>query len=53
MTTTKPNKMDEYIAEFPKDKQIFLEQIRATIKKNSTRGRRSNKIYHADFHSGR
>ena len=33
MTTTKPNNMDEYIAEFPKDTQIFLEQIRSTIKK--------------------
>jgi len=33
MTTTQPNNIDEYIAQFPKDTQNNLEQIRATIKK--------------------
>jgi uncharacterized protein YdhG (YjbR/CyaY superfamily) len=30
---TKPNNIDEYIAGFPKDTQVILEEIRATIKK--------------------
>ncbi|PSL48321.1 uncharacterized protein YdhG (YjbR/CyaY superfamily) [Chitinophaga niastensis] len=33
MITTKPNDIDEYIAGFPKEIQIILEQVRATIKK--------------------
>ena len=33
MTTHKPKNIDEYIAGFPQDTQIILEQIRATIKK--------------------
>ena len=33
MTTTKLNTIDEYIAAFPEDVQVMLEQIRATIKK--------------------
>ena len=30
---TKPTNIDEYIADFPKDVQKILEQVRATIKK--------------------
>ena len=30
---TKPTNVDEYIAGFPKETQLILEQIRATIKK--------------------
>ncbi len=33
MRTSKPNGIDEYIAGFPKDLQIILQQIRTTIKK--------------------
>jgi len=33
MPTTKPDSIDGYIADFPKDIQKILEQIRATIKK--------------------
>lgn len=33
MKATKPNTIHEYIAEFPKDIQVILEEIRATIKK--------------------
>lgn len=32
-TNTKPNNIDEYIADFPKDVQKILEQVRTTIKK--------------------
>lgn len=33
MATNKPNNIDEYIARFPAETQIVLEQIRATIRK--------------------
>src|SRR2546423_15286514 len=33
MKTTKPENVEEYIAGFPKETQILLEQIRATIVK--------------------
>lgn len=33
MKTSKPKDIDAYIAGFPKDTQIMLEQIRATIRK--------------------
>lgn len=33
MTTKKPTNTDEYIADFPKETQIILEEIRTTIKK--------------------
>lgn len=33
MTTAKPNNINEYIAQFPKETQKVLEQIRTTIKK--------------------
>lgn len=32
MTTAKPNCIDEYIAGFPEDVQVLLEQIRVTIR---------------------
>jgi uncharacterized protein YdhG (YjbR/CyaY superfamily) len=35
MKTDKPKNIDEYIAGFPEDIQIILEQIRATIKKTA------------------
>jgi uncharacterized protein YdhG (YjbR/CyaY superfamily) len=33
MTTAKPKTIDEYIAGFPEETQVILEQVRATIKK--------------------
>lgn len=35
MKTAKPGSVDAYIAEFPKDTQQLLKQIRATIKKEA------------------
>ena len=32
MTTAKPDNIDAYIAQFPKETQKFLQQIRATIR---------------------
>ncbi len=33
MTTNKPHTIDEYLAGFPKETQLILEQVRATIRK--------------------
>jgi uncharacterized protein YdhG (YjbR/CyaY superfamily) len=33
MNTKKPKNIDEYIADFPEDVQVILEQMRSTIKK--------------------
>jgi uncharacterized protein YdhG (YjbR/CyaY superfamily) len=35
MTTHKPNTIDEYLAGFPKETQLILEQVRATIRETA------------------